>query len=158
MRILTKDNDWGRAPHHPLLHFRRTITHRRASVTPPPPPPPPRPQRYNLVQYKTFHCTGGLSLVICTNGKAPVWCAKYKVTLQCAAVGYSLVEQIIQGLLFRELSLWLSPGGARIHAPCPRCGGGEEQWKDQHSYLQVKSGNTLECDGHTQRNLPMGGW
>ena len=62
---------------HPLLHFRRTITHRGASVTPPPPSPPP--QRYNLVQHKTLHCTGGLSLVICTNRKATVWCAKYKV-------------------------------------------------------------------------------
>ena len=55
--------------------------------------------------------------------------AKYKVTLQCAAVGYSLVEQIIQGLLFRELSLWLSPGGARIHAPGAGAGAGRNSGK-----------------------------
>ena len=68
--------------------------------------------------------------------------------------GYSLV-QIIQGLLFRK-GLCGSPGVTRIYAPAPLRGWGRNTG-NTNTYLQVKSGNTPECDGHTLRNLLLGG-
>ena len=47
------------------------------------------------------------------------------------------------------------PGGRSHPCPVPLRGWGKH-WKHQHTYLQVKSGNTLKCDGLALRNLPMG--